>query len=295
MVITELTGGLGNQLFQYAASKALAIHQNTELILDISAFYREELPELEVPRAFEINNFKGVSEKTITAIDYKTNEKYKVFKKSLLEKLLPRHKRKIYKEPHFHYDKNFFNSRKDVLLKGVWQSEKYFSTYQSHLREILILKEETIQNVKSKGEELQNENSVSIHVRRGDYLRLPVILEWHGVIDVEYYNNAIKLLQSKTEQPLKLYYFSDDPEWVETNLCTMWPGEVISKNSQNTGIEDFYLMSQCKHNIIANSSFSWWSAWLNINANKIVIAPKKWFGNAPYNTKDLIPESWIKI
>ncbi len=295
MVITELTGGLGNQLFQYASSKALALHQNTELILDISSFYREELPELEVPRAFEMKSFKGVTEKTIAAKDYETNEKYKVFKTSRIEKLLPRHKRKIYKEPHFHYDKNFFKSRKDVLLKGVWQSEKYFAKYQSQLRDILQLKEETIINVKSKGAELQNQNSVSIHVRRGDYLRLPIILEWHGVLDVEHYNNAIKLLKSKRDQPLKLYYFSDDPEWVEANLCTIWPGEVISKNSQNTGIEEFYLMSQCKHNIIANSSFSWWAAWLNNHPEKIVIAPKNWFGNAPNDTKDLIPESWIKI
>ena len=295
MVITKLTGGLGNQLFQYASSRALALYQNTELILDISSFYQEELPELEVPRAFEISHFRGIVEKTITQKDYETNEQYKKFTSSVIEKLLPRHKRKIYKEPHFHYDKNFFQSRKDVLLKGVWQSEKYFSKYQSELREILQLKEDTIINVKSKGEELHKENSVSIHVRRGDYLRLPIILEWHGVLDVEHYNNAIELLQSKANKPLKLYYFSDDPQWVEENLCTIWPGEVISKNSQNTGLEDFFLMSQCKHNIIANSSFSWWAAWLNNNPEKIVIAPKKWFGNAPNDTKDLIPESWIKI
>lgn len=295
MVITELTGGLGNQLFQYASSKALALHQNTELILDISSFYREELPELEVPRAFEINHFSGVTEKTITTKDYGTNKAYKGFTTSRLEKILPRHKRKIYKEPFFHYDKNFLNSRKEVLLKGVWQSEKYFAKYQSQLRNILTLKEESISKVKVLGNELRQQNSVSIHVRRGDYLRLPIILEWHGVMDVSHYENAIQLLQSKIAEPLKLYYFSDDPEWVEANLCATWPGEIISKNNQNTAIEDFYLMSQCRHNIIANSSFSWWAAWLNNNPEKIVVAPKKWFGNAPNDTKDLIPESWIKI
>ena len=295
MVITELTGGLGNQLFQYASSKALALHQNTELILDISSFYREELPELEVPRDFEMNHFSGVTEKVITSKDYETNETYKGFTVSNLEKLLPRHKRKVYKEPHFHFDKNFFSSRKNVLLKGVWQSEKYFAKYQSQVRKILVPKEEMISRVKQKGNELKQQNSVSIHVRRGDYLRLPIILEWHGVLDIEHYDNAIKLLHSKADQPLILYYFSDDPKWVETNLCSLWPGEVVSKNSQNTGMEDFYLMSQCRHNIIANSSFSWWAAWLNNNPEKVVIAPKKWFGNAPNNTIDLIPESWIKI
>ena len=293
MVISELTGGLGNQMFQYAAAKALSLHHQTNLVLDVLSFYREELPYLEVPRNFDLNNFEGVNEVLITPNNQIAD--YKSYKKTPLSGLVAAHKRKVYKEPFYHFDKNFFNSRKNVLLKGGWQSEKYFSRYKNEVRQAFQIKDEVINRVKELGQKLKNENSVAVHVRRGDYLRLPIILEWHGVLDANHYNNAFTQLQSKLDKPFSIYYFSDDPQWIEENLCPKWPGTIISKDSKNTAIEDFYLMSQCKHNIIANSSFSWWAAWLNDNPDKIVIAPQKWFGNAPCDPKDLIPESWMKI
>ena len=293
MVISELTGGMGNQMFQYAAAKALSGHHHTDLMLDVISFYREELPYLEVPRNFDLYNFKGVNEILISDRNQIADNNF--YKKNKLAKLFPPHRRKVYKEPFYHFDKNFFKSRKDVLLKGGWQSEKYFSAHKNEVRQAFRVKDEVIKPVKELGHQLNNENSVAVHVRRGDYLRLPIILEWHGVLDASHYNNALLLLRSKLEKPFSIYYFSDDPLWVEENLCQKWPGKIISKDSQNTAIEDFYLMSQCRHNLIANSSFSWWAAWLNPNPDKTVIAPQKWFNKAPLDTRDLIPENWIKI
>lgn len=292
MIVVQLTGGLGNQLFQYSAAKALSLHHKVPLKLDISSFYRNELPDLEVPRNFELNNFPAIKDNIITTEELKT-----IFilteKKNILNKLKPAYKKPIYEEPHFHYDKNFFKSKSKVLLKGGWQSEKYFGAYKTELKKILQLDKSLIINVIEQGEIIKTQNSVSIHVRRGDYLRKQIILEWHGVMEQEYYKNAFDLLSSKISN-IKVYYFTDDPEWVSQNLVPIFSGEIISLRTKSH-YEDLYLMSQCKHNIIANSSFSWWGAWLNAHTNNIVIAPNKWFGNGPSDTQDLLPDGWYKI
>lgn len=280
MITTELTGGLGNQLFQYAAAKALSLHHNTELVLEISSFYKKDIPVLEVPRDFELHNFKGVSEKFIQQQS----------KEKKIEKVLPNYKRSVYKEPFYHYDKNFFKCKKNVFLKGVWQSEKYFKPFIPQITNSLQLKESLVTSVLEKANTIQSEKSISVHIRHGDYLKNQAILNWHGVLEKEYYLTGIKKLMSLGCE--KIYYFTDDILWVENELNSTIPGEIISKNTKSH-YEDFFLMQQCQHNIIANSSFSWWAAYLNPNPNKIVIAPKNWFNKAPLNTKDLYPQEWM--
>ena len=293
MVVAQITGGLGNQLFQYAAAKALSLHHNVPLLFDISMFYRDELPELEVPRNFELYHFKGIDEQVIPVGEITSvfgAEKNNLF----LRKVIPAFKKKIYTEPHYHYDKNFFKSRKQVFLKGGWQSEKYFKPYEGEIRKNVQLKSKLYQNVKEIGNSLRAQNSVAVHIRRGDYLRKPIILEWHGVMTREYYARAFELLQSKTNN-LAVYYFTDDPGWVADNLLPLLKGEILSGVYAKSHYEDLYLMTQCKHNIIANSSFSWWAAWLNDNPEKIVIAPTKWFDQGYQDTQDILPENWLKV
>jgi hypothetical protein len=293
MVISQITGGLGNQLFQYAAGKALSLHHKVPLFLDVSSFYRKELPELEVPRNFELFNFSGISDNMIQ--DEKINALIKIKKETILSKrLIPAYKKKVYQEPHYHFDKNFFKAREAVLLKGGWQSEKYFKKYEIDIRNRLIINNSLIKNVLDISKIIKNQNSVSVHVRRGDYLRKKIIYEWHGVMGKDYYATAFDLLKRKTKD-LKIYYFTDDIDWVTQNLLQVFDGEIVSGAITQSHYEDIFLMSQCKHNIIANSSFSWWGAWLNNNPNKIVIAPKKWFNKGPKDTQDLIPEEWLKI
>jgi hypothetical protein len=294
MIIVQLTGGLGNQMFQYAAAKALSLKISTELLLDVSSFLRTELPDLEVPRDFELIHFEGVHEKIINVNDLKEQKRFDFLEEKKIKKLLPKHKRGVYREKFYHFDKQFFNASNPSFLIGIWQSPKYFEFYKNDIIKNFQIKESSIQNVLEKSRELKTSNSVSIHIRRGDYLRKPIILDWHGIMPREYYINAFDTLNSKKRVD-KVYYFSDDPEWVKSELMPHIPGEIISNNISTSQYEDFYLMQQCQNNIVANSSFSWWAAYLNPNPNKIVIAPKKWFNSAPNNTKDLFPPDWITI
>lgn len=295
MVTVQLNGGLGNQLFQYAAAKSLSLHHGVPLLIDVSSFQRTNLPELEVPRAFELYNFEGVTDKT-TVLSKGENERIVRFLKSKsFAKLLPRHKRKIYTEPFYHFDHRFFKSNKNVLLRGQWQSYKYFAPYEAHFKNALQLKQNLIVGVKDKRQELASENSVAVHVRRSDYLRLPVILDWHGVMPTEYYANAFRELGKRLTN-YTVYYFTDDSEWVKENLFPIKEGKMVSQNLSKTHYEDFSLMQHCRHNVVANSSFSWWAAWLNRHPDKIVVAPKRWFGKTgPKDTQDLLPEDWIRL
>jgi hypothetical protein len=156
------------------------------------------------------------------------------------------------------------------------------------------MKESYIKRVKSFADAIRNSKTVSIHIRRSDYLKDKHTLEWHGVMGKEYYQNAFEHLTRKTSIN-KVYYFTDDVEWVETELLPIIPGELVSGVITNNHFEDLYLMSQCRHNIVANSSFSWWGAWLNDNPDKIVIAPAKWYNKGPNDELDIIPEEWHKI
>jgi Glycosyl transferase family 11 len=294
MIIVQLTGGLGNQLFQYAAAKALASYHKTELYLEVSSFYKDELPDLEVPRNFELYNFSGVTEPIIYQKNFDKSMMAKFGKESFFEKLLPSYRRSIYKEPFYHFDKNFLRTKTNVLLKGGWQSEQYFKHIEAALCKVLTLKESIITPVKETAMMLAGKETVAVHIRRGDYLRKQIILEWHGVLEKAYYDSAFNTMAKQLGQ-FEVFYFSDDPEWVAKELQPIMPGTIVSSDFSNNHFEDFYLMSQCRHNILANSSFSWWAAWLNPNPNKAVVAPVKWFDKAPCDTKDLIPSNWIRV
>ena len=210
-----------------------------------------------------------------------------------LQKFLPSYKRKIYKEVSFNYDQYFLESRNNIYLKGYRQSEKYFESITNEIKKIFSIKEELIKDVSNVALLIQSENSISIHIRRGDYTNA-AMLEYHGVQDIEYYNQAISFIKEKIANP-KFYVFSDNINWVQENLNLNEEAHLITVDESPTSITDFYLMRCCKHNIIANSTFSWWAAYLNPNPDKIIIAPKRWFNKANFNTKDLIPSPWIQL
>jgi hypothetical protein len=294
MVIVQLNGGLGNQLFQYAASKSLSLHHGVPLKIDISSFHRETLPESEVSRDFELYNFSGVNDTMCMLSKAENEEIINFLKKKSLVKLLPNFRRKIYSEPFYHFDPNFFRSRENVILRGQWQSEKYFYPYKNFIKDALQLKPELVENCLAKAKELRSINSVAVHIRRADYLKKQLTLEWHGVMGKDYYAKAFKVLDRKIGE-YKIFYFTDDPEWVKQELVPLKDGELISGEHSASHYEDLYLMSHCRHNIIANSSFSWWAAWLNNNPEKIVIGPQNWFNKGPKDSYDIIPPNWIKV
>ncbi len=278
MIRVVLQGGLGNQMFQYAAARALAERNNTNVVLDLS-WFDQDFDLGSTSREYELSCF------VLDAITPKS-------KNTIRQKLQGRFA-KIYTEPHFHCDPAFTDLPKNTVMSGYFQSEKYFHDIRGILlQDFLWAKEPNGKNKDLLGQIEGDRLSVSVHVRRGDYVSNKSAAKFHGLAGIDYYKAAVKMVAEQLES-LNLYVFSDDPDWCKKNLKFTQPTTYISHN--NDGSEDMRLMKACKHNIIANSSFSWWGAWLNENPNKIVIAPKKWFSHPESNTKDVIPGSWHKL
>lgn len=292
MIITKLMGGLGNQLFEYAFARTLSLKHNTELKVDASGLKTKELFQQGTVRELELNKM-GLNIRAANELELAIYNKGKIGKGIDLV-LLSTGKNKIYvRERSFEFDSKYLNAPADCYLDGYWQSEKYFSSIRKELLKELspkILSPDT----RSVGLRFELENAVSIHVRRGDYISIPENKELYAECDAHYYRAAIAKM-NELHTNCSFYVFSDEIEWFKNNVGEMPNVKYVSHNRGGDGYQDLYLMSLCKHNIIANSSFSWWGAWLNKNEKKTVIAPKNWFKNNLKDTKDLIPDSWIKL
>lgn len=182
----------------------------------------------------------------------------------------------------------------DVYLAGYWQSESYFSAIGDVIRREFTVKYEPDSTSNETEERIGKTQSVSIHVRRRDFVENSETKRLHGTCSLDYYSECVTLIGSKVADP-HFFVFSDDPDWVTKNLRLKYPCRYVTHNDASRNYEDLRLMSCCKHNIICNSSFSWWGAWLNRNPDKIVLAPRRWFGELNFDTRDLLPASWIKV
>lgn len=277
MLITRLAGGMGNQMFQYAFSRFLSIETNTELKIDLSF-----LQEKHQPAGFVFRNYDLDVYNIIENFDIPEN----------IELL-------TINEPQFEYSQhtvdsliNNLNNNKNVLINGYWQSSKYFQKYEDVIRNDFTLKFgiENKKNLFEIKEKINNTNSVAINIRRTDFVNNP----FHGVIGKEYVDTSMSIIESKIKNP-HYFIFSDDIEWCEENL-KYENSTIVNHDYKGEKFEDYLmLMSECNHFIIPNSTFAWWSAWLNKNNDKIVISPKNWFTNPSIYTGDLIPESWIRV
>lgn len=290
MIIVQLKGGLGNQLFQYAAALSLAEHHSTVVKVDTTELNQGD-KEIGTVRSFDLQ--KTVCDPKVATIEEIQKIKRQSFFTKYVDKFKPPYQRKIYKEAAFGFDEHFFRAKDNIYLKGYRQSERYFLPIEHKIRNCFKFKAGAIEQVKNKASEICTVNSIAIHIRRGDYAKV-VVKDFHGIPDKSYYQDAIIYFEDHIPEP-RFFIFSDDPEWVKQHLGFNAAFEMVSGEHTSTAIEDFHLISQCKHQVIANSTFSWWAAWLNPNPDKIVIAPEKWFNNAPYDTKDLIPKNWIKM
>ncbi len=294
MIGVRLMGGLGNQMFQYAAAKNLAELRGTSVAMDLIFF--ENILESDTPRIFELDCFKlkaNIIEPNKRP-DETLNEAYHGARGALR---FTKHRFagkawKIYREPHHNYDKHTLELPNYSYLIGYWQTERYFKNIRSDLLKDFSYRSEPDSKNRKILQLIQSCNAVSLHVRRGDYISNPNSNKFHGAKDIAYYQSALNLILKKTKQPV-LFVFSDDPAWCKQNLKFAYETHYIEGNKK--GFDDMRLMSQCKHNIIANSSFSWWAAWLNQNPGKIIVAPEKWFNDPSVNVKDVLPASWLKI
>lgn len=286
MIIIKIIGGLGNQMFQYVYAKALQ-QKGHEVKIDISAF-----------ETYKLHGGYQLDKYNIDLESSTKDENDKFYKNTFFYKVLRRFgmdfSRRI-KEKSLVFDNRFLEIEDNSYLDGYFQCEKYFKD----IREI-ILKQFTINlELSSYAKEIENkilnsQNSCSIHIRRGDYI-VGNNINIHGACDIEYYKKAIQYLEEKVEN-INYFIFSDDIEWVKENLA-IENAIYIDSKEKRIPHEDIYLMSLCKNNIIANSSFSWWGAWLNQNEKKIVIAPKRWFADDKLESqsKDIVCESWVRI
>ena len=283
MIIVKLSGGLGNQMFQYAASRSLALRNNDILKFDLSWF--KNLGDTN--RYFKLYVFNIIN------IAEATEEEIRNLKPTRLLRFLKLYNQQMYfKEKYFNFDPEILKLKGDIYLDGYWQSEKYFKDFDSVIRQEFNLKNPISVEAQNISLKIISDNSVSIHVRRGDYVSSPKTFAYHGVCSLPYYKQAIDIMKGKLKNPV-FYIFSDDMQWVKEKLKI--DGDIVYVSRlEIKDYEEMILMSQCKNNIIANSSFSWWAGWLNKDHQKIVIAPQKWF-NLQKNIKDLIPEKWICI
>jgi hypothetical protein len=288
MIIVNLTGGLGNQLFQYAFGKYLAISNNAILKLDVSSYENYEwhdysLSPFCIDEIFaapeECNNYKG----------FGLNIFQRLYRKIIgVNYLLV--------EDNFKFNPDYKIKTGPIYLNGYWQSENYFKEIESELRNNFKFKIPPSFENSELIKKMRQENAVSLHIRRGNYVNVNHVNEIHGTSSLEYYNQAVKIISTKVLNPI-FYIFSDDISWAKKNLNLDFETIFVDINDAKSDYEDLRLMSTCKHNITANSTFSWWGAWLNTNSNKIVIAPKIWFNDKQLNnqTDYLIPAGWLRI
>lgn len=287
MIIVKLIGGLGNQMFQYALGRKLAILKDVQLKLDISWYVNSEFGR-DVEREYSLNHFNIVE-----CLASEDELKPYLKKKSLLFRIARKIRRELSGVNNVGYDPKILESPDGSYIDGFWQSEKYFADIADIIRHDFTLKNELSDFAKTIKSQAGEVNSVSLHVRRGDFVSDKKVNSLIGSCGIDYYHSAIRLVSESIEQPC-FFVFSDDIEWVKANLETEVPMIYVSR-PELRDYEELILMSMCKHNIVANSSFSWWGAWLNINPGKMVIAPKRWFASNKMGSNELVPESWIRI
>lgn len=296
MIIVKLMGGLGNQMFQYALGRHLSLKHGVELRLDISHFKYELDQDKFSARDLELSNF-NTNFGLVNATELKRHEKGKFSKiLDLIYLNLPLKFNHLYiREPFFTFYKKTLDAPNDTYLDGYWQSENYFSDIRNVLLNDFTLVSKKSNETKQLEEKIRSETSVSIHIRRGDYLSIKENQNLYAACDVSYYVDAIRRI-SEANAEVVFYVFSDEPDWFKKNVNTVGcKFHFVTHNIGKNSYQDLHLMSLCKHNIIANSSFSWWGAWLNQHENKMVIAPQIWFVKNTKDSRDLIPKSWTQL
>lgn len=292
MVVVRLQGGLGNQMFQYAAGRAVAHRLDAPLFLDVSSYPdirgREYLLGAYPIRA-EI-----ATEKHIASFPPASCCLAARLWRAGMERFRRRQDAMTFCEPHYHYASAIESLSGDVYLDGYWQSWRYFESVSDEVAEELTLASTPPEGVRQLAEEVRRAESVSVHVRRGDYVDDATLDGLYNVLTPEWYKKAAGLACEGLSSP-RFYVFSDNPDWARENLDLGAPMTVVDHTEGNAR-EDMRLMQMCRRHIIANSSFSWWGAWLDRRGG-MVVAPKTWFGPGRRHrkTEDLYPLGWRRV
>lgn len=275
-VTVRISGGLGNQLFQYAAARSLAIRCDADLILDLSFYHRGR------HRSFELERFPIEA-----SIRPAPNNKMHATLSHWKHALVPHTK---YREKSFHYSQGFEHIDAPIVLEGYFQSFKYFTSHESSIRNELTPPELKGAYNRNLAEAISSQHSVILHVRRGDYIANPKAQKTFAQCGIDYYHKALGHLPPNS----RVFVFSDDIPWARQNLKLGNSVVFIGDDTPRSGIEDLKLMSLGHHHIIANSTFSWWGAWLAGPNKGQTIAPARWFVDENIKDSDLFPSDWIR-
>jgi hypothetical protein len=276
MIISELIGGLGNQMFQYAAGFSLAARSGQPFRTDSTAF------ETYAVRSYALPHL------CVSAGEATYNDKVLVSSTGV-----------ALNEGPIGFDPRFRGVFDAAYLKGYWQSEQYFAPYRDQL-----ISEFKPHQAPSDGDleivaEMEECIPIMLHVRRGDYVSNPSAAKFHGLMPIDYYKagvaRVLKTIDKDKRADVACFVFSDDPTWAKRALSFLGRVTVVDHNSGDLGFMDMQLMAKARHHVIANSSFSWWGAWLCEQPGQVVVAPKRWFVDETINTDDLIPSRWIRI
>lgn len=290
MIAVKLIGGLGNQMFQYATARSLADRYDVVLKLDLSGFEQYTL------RHYELGGF-NIRAEIADRHDmefFKVNTKYRSVLQRIKGHIPFSAPGMFFREASFNFDERFLSVKPPVYLDGYWQTERYFVHNAEALRHDFTSCQQLDGRNREMLAQIKAMNAVSLHVRRGDYVNDPQTNDFHGTCSLEYYHAAVDYIAERVKDQ-HILVFSDDHEWAKKNLDFKYQSTFVNINSKDQGILDMMLMCHCKHNIIANSSFSWWGAWLNQSPDKIVVAPRSWFKSVSHDIRDLLPLAWIKI
>ena len=299
MVIARLWGGLGNQFFQYAAGYSLAQKLRTTLLLDPLRC------DLDRNRPYELHHFQ-ISGRLWTArekkcvesvariarpVDDQTSSLAKWLKTAAQPFLTPWFS--YVEDQYCGFQPQVFASRGHVYMAGTWASANYFEEYSDAIRRQFTLAQTPDEENQRMLDKIASQNAIGVHVRRGDYVSVPETSQRHGLCGLDYYQRAFQYLTDHVSNPA-VFIFSDDPAWVRENLCFPCPTTFVTHNVGNKNYLDLQLMAACRHFIIANSTFSWWGAWLSAADGKIVVAPKRWTVD-PKGTDDPVLSHWVRL
>jgi hypothetical protein len=287
-VVVPLIGGLGNQMFQYAAARALALRTGAAVKLELSWFGTD--PD----RQYALAPF--AIEATSIVSGEQTAPKYDLLSRVIRRLPIARKQNGllVFKEASFRYDAGIEQARAPIFLDGYFQSEKYFSSYRDQIGADFKLRNAPLPPTRAVLNQISQSDAICVHIRRGDYVTNKAANAHHGICSLEYYAAGLERAVEGLAQP-HCFVFSDDPTWALENFVPKIPVTFVDIHATNQAHEDLRLMAACQRYVIANSSLSWWGAWLGSHNNKKVVAPAQWFQKRDIDTSDLVPSSWIRV
>lgn len=297
MIIVNLKGGLGNQMFQYATAYCLSVRNNTELVFDLRLMEKYKLnpPPRNPPRDFDLDIFK-IEKKIASKKDlFKVLQFPKSYSiRKIISLILDKLNLLVIYEKKRLLDKRILTSKKkNLYLDGYWQVENYFLNHRDEILNIYNF--DSLKNIEKNInfiKRISPLNSICVNVRRTDFINNPE----HNVVDIEYYKNAINKFKKLKGKDLEIFIFSDDLDWCKENFSFFKKTNYVEYDYAGKKFYNYlYLMTNFTNFIIPNSSFAWWGAWLSQKKKKTIIAPSKWSGLVPKNMYEIVPDNWIKI